>query len=49
MRSLGVIMHESQRTDASGVFDDGAVAMMVKLCTRFGARFYDSEQGRFVI
>lgn len=34
---------------ASGVFDDGAVGMLVKLCTRFGARFYNSEQGRFVI
>lgn len=33
---------------ASGVFDDAAVAMLGKLCTGFGARFYDSEEGRFV-
>lgn len=34
---------------ASGVFDDAAVAMLGKLCAGFGARFYDSEKGRFVI
>lgn len=34
---------------ASGVFDDAAVAMLGKLCTGFGARFYDSAEGRFVI
>lgn len=34
---------------ASGVFDDEAVAMLGELCKGFGARFYDSEEGRFVI
>ena len=34
---------------ASGVFDDAAVTMLRKLCTGLGARFYDSEEGRFVI
>ncbi|MGJ7523982.1 hypothetical protein ACSFA0_26180 [Variovorax sp. LT1P1] len=34
---------------ASGVFDDAAITMLKKLCTGFGARFYDSEEGRFVI
>lgn len=34
---------------ASGVFDETAVAMLRKLCTGFGARLYDSEEGRFII
>mgnify|MGYP000739978498 CR=1 FL=1 len=34
---------------ASGVFDDPAVAVLEKLCTAFGARFYDGDDGRFVI
>lgn len=34
---------------ASGVFDEAAIAMLNKLCAALSARFYDSEEGRFII
>jgi len=34
---------------ASGVFDEAAVAMLKKLCAALSARFYDSDDGRFII
>ncbi|MGJ7498634.1 hypothetical protein ACSFA8_26755 [Variovorax sp. RT4R15] len=34
---------------ATGVFDEAAVAVLRKLCAGLSARFYDSEDGRFII